>query len=470
MVARNDELETLGAATGAKTTGARLGVATYFGYGLGSVATGIFTTLPGLLLLAFMVRHLAMPPALAGLVIFLPRFWDVFVDPVMGAISDRTRSRIGARRPWLALGGLLLPLSFVFLFRVPELSGQEAALYVLLVYVIGNTAFSIFQVPYVALPAEMTEDYDERTTIMAWRITLLAVGILIAGGAAPEIVRLAGGGREGYATMAIVIGAIMLAACASAFFGTRRIPLVQPVRTTAPFAEQLRAAAQNKPFFWLLGAFLVQALGTGCMLAAVDFFSVYRLNDPALTSRLFACLIAPSLVTMPLWAWVGHRFGKKTGFIACTLIFALGGLSLISASPDRVWLVYLQVLIMGTAYAGTQMFPLAMLPDTISADTARTGLRRAGSFTGVWTAGEKLGMALGPAVFAGMLAASGFVEGQDGAVLGQPPQALAGILIGTAVAPALFLLASLYFIHRYGLESYGRRPRSAPPGITGAPP
>lgn len=430
----------------------RLGVGTYAGYGMGSVATGIFTTLPGLLLLAFMVRHLAVPPALAGLVIFLPRFWDVITDPLVGTLSDRTRTRLGARRPWLAAGTVLLPLAFIFLFRVTELSGTQAAVYVLCVYILGTTAFTIFQVPYVALPAEMTEDYDERTTIMAWRIALLAVGILVAGGAAPQIVTAAGGGREGFAAMGLVIGAVIFLACAAAFFGTRRIPVVAPVRSTAGLREQWRAALENKPFFWLLGAFLVQALGVGCMLAAVDFFSAYRLGDPGLTSYLFACLILPSLLTMPLWARVGHRWGKKTGYIACTVIYALSGLSLAAASPERLWLVYVQVFAMGTAYAGTQMFPLAMLPDTISADTARTGLRRAGAFTGVWTAGEKIGLALGPAVFAAVLAATGFAEGTDGRLVEQSAPALTGILIGFAVLPAVFLFASIALIRRYQLD------------------
>jgi glycoside/pentoside/hexuronide:cation symporter, GPH family len=122
---------------------------------------------------------------------------------------------------------------------------------------------------------------------------------------------------------------------------------------------------------------------------------------------------------------------------------------------------------MGTAYAGTQMFPLAMLPDTISADTARTGLRRAGAFTGVWTAGEKIGLALGPAIFAGVLAVSGFAEGRDGAILDQPDAALSGILVGFAVAPAFFLLASILLIQRYRLEP--AHPELRPPVVSRLP-
>lgn len=430
----------------------RLGRGTYIGYGIGSVGTGIFTTVPGLLLLTFMVRQLAVPPAVAGLVILMPRLWDMVSDPLAGSLSDRTRTRIGPRRPWLLAGALTLPIAFALLFRVPELSGTEAALYVLVVYLIGATAFTVFQVPYVALPAEMTEDYDERTTILAYRIACLTVGILIAGAAAPQVLEAGGGDRDGYALMGLVIGVVLFVVLIGAFVGTRRIPVVEPTRSTAPFREQLRAAAENRAFFWLLGSFVVQALGVGAMLAGVDFFAAYILEDTSQTAILFACLVAPALVTMPLWAWVGHRLGKKTGYIICIVIFGLGGFALLAAAPERLVYTYVVVFLMGSAYAGTQMFPLAMLPDTIAAHTHRTGLRRAGSYTGVWTAGEKVGFALGPAVLAGVLALTGFVETEGGAIVDQPPAALLGIMVGFAIIPALVVLASLLLLRRYDLD------------------
>jgi glycoside/pentoside/hexuronide:cation symporter, GPH family len=448
----------------------RLGRGTYLGYGIGSVGTGIFTTVPGLLLLTFMVRQLAVPPAIAGVVILAPRLWDMVTDPLAGSLSDRTRTRIGPRRPWLLAGSLTLPVAFVLLFRVPELSGTAAALYVLVVYLFGATAFTVFQVPYVALPAEMTEDYDERTTILAYRIAFLTVGILIAGAAAPQVLSAGGGGRAGYALMGVVIGVVLFVVLFGAFVGTRRIPLVEPTRATAPFREQLRAAAENRPFFWLLGCFVVQALGVGAMLAGVDFFAAYVLEDAEQTAILFACLVAPALVTMPLWAWVGHRFGKKTGFTACILLFGAGGFCLLAASPDRLPFVYVVVFLMGTAYAGTQMFPLAMLPDTIAADTHRTGLRRAGSYTGVWTAGEKAGFAVGPAVLATLLAVTGFVETEGGAIVDQPPAAITGIVVGFAVVPAVMVLSSLLLLRHYDLDEAAVRSFVTPEATAVAPP
>lgn len=430
----------------------RLGNGIYFGYGLGTVATAIFSTLPGLLLLSFMVRQLAIPPALAAAVIFFPRLWDVITDPLVGSWSDRTRSRIGPRRPWLLAGMALMPVAFLMMFGDSGLSGQSAAMYMLVVYLVGTTAFTVFQVPYVALPAEMTQDYHERTTIMSWRIALLAVGILLSGGLAPALVEWSGGGRAGFEVMSIVIAAVVLISCASAYFTTGRLPVTPVKAQSASFREQFSAALSRPSYLSLLLAFVVQGLAVGCMLAAVEFYCVYQLGDASLTSTLFVCLVAPSLITMPIWAWVGRHKGKRFGYQLCTIIFALSGMSLLFADAEQMWSVYLRIVVMGTAYAGTQMFPLAMLPDAISDDQRRSGANRAGAFTGFWTAGEKVGLAMGAVVFALILGLAGFLEGENGALLVQPESAIVAINWGFAGIPSLLLLFSLILIRRYRLD------------------
>jgi glycoside/pentoside/hexuronide:cation symporter, GPH family len=429
-----------------------LTLSTYIGYGVGSVGTGIFSTVPGLLLLSFMIRYLEIPPAIAGTVIFIPRFWDVITDPFAGSLSDRTSSRWGARRPWMLAGSLTLPIVFALLFRVPEHTGMAAAWYVLFIYILCTTFYTIYQVPYIAMPAEMTESYDERTTIMSYRIAFLTLGILVGGALAPELVSAGGGGREGYILMGNVVGVILFLVLIGSFFGTRKVPHIDPVPTTVPFREQMRAAADNKPFFILFGSYIIQVLGIGAMLAGVDFYSSYILGDPKQTSILFVFLIGPALVTMPLWVKIGRRFGKLTGYIICTVLFALGGFALMAAGAETLWLVYLIVFIMGAGYAGTQLFPYSMLPDTISADTLKTGLRRAGAYTGVWTAADKAGFAVGPAVFAAILAITGFMETEGGILIDQPASALVGVRIGFALLPALLMALSLLLLRFYRLD------------------
>ena len=141
------------------------------GYALGSLVTGAFGTVPGLLLLPYLTDTLGVAAGVAALLVLLPKAWDVLVNPVAGRISDRTRSRWGARRPYLLLGGLALAVLFAGIFAAPFGTGPAAGAYVAL-----------------ALPAELTDDPAERTRLMSWRIAVLALAILVSGAVAPAVV------------------------------------------------------------------------------------------------------------------------------------------------------------------------------------------------------------------------------------------------------------------------------------------
>jgi Na+/melibiose symporter-like transporter len=152
---------------------------------------------------------------------------------------------------------------------------------------------------------------------------------------------------------------------------------------------------------------------------------------------------------VPVWARISFRVGKLRSFQISVGGFAVVALTLLTAAEDRVWLAVAQAALLGFFYAGTQLFPFSMLPDAIDVDTDTTGMSRAGAFTGLWTAGETVGAAAGPAIFAAVLALTGFVESSADEVVEQTATALNGIRWGFAVLPGLLLLASLPIIGRY---------------------
>ena len=157
-----------------------------FGYSLGSLLTGAFGTVPGLLLLPYLTDSLGVGAGLAGLLVLAPKAWDVVVNPVAGRVSDRTVTGIGPRRPYLLGAGLAVAVLFALIFAGPFGSSTAAApAYVAVAFLLTATAYAFFQVPYVAMPAEMTDDYGERTRLMTWRVAVLALAILVSGGGAP---------------------------------------------------------------------------------------------------------------------------------------------------------------------------------------------------------------------------------------------------------------------------------------------
>ncbi|GAA0210814.1 MFS transporter [Saccharothrix mutabilis subsp. mutabilis] len=405
------------------------------GYATGSLVTGAFGTVPGLLLLPYLTDRLAVPAAVAGLLVLAPKAWDVLFNPVAGRISDRA----GVRRPFLLRGGVAVAVLFALLFAGP-FTGAAGAAYVAVVFLLCATAYAFFQVPYVAMAAELTEDYDERTRLMAWRITFLALAILVSGAGAPAVRDLAGG----YGLMGVAVGALILVGTVVTVLGTRDV--ARHVPASAGLRELVGAVRESRAFRLLLAVFVVQAVGLGTMLAGVDYFARLVLGDQSLQTWLFVGFVGPALVVMPLWQRVGRRRGKRFGLVAASLLFAAAVVGLTASRALPVAAVLALMAVIGVGYAGMQVFPLAMLPDVITAQERRSGDTRAGLFSGVWTAGETLGLALGPGVYGLVLGLGGYVAGTGDAV--QPGSAVTAALLGFTALPALLVVLALPLLPR----------------------
>jgi Na+/melibiose symporter-like transporter len=253
--------------------------------------------------------------------------------------------------------------------------------------------------------------------------------------------------------MALVVGVLLGLSLLGAWIGTRSTRSYGVPEQGATVAELVTAVRENRWFALLLGAFVLQALATGTMLAGAVYVATYVLGDPALTSVLFACLVGPAVLVMPVWRSVGLRIGKHRAFLVASLFFVAGTLLLLALRVLPQVGVYATVGLVGIAYAGMQMFPLSMLPDTLAADAARSGRQRAGTFTGLWTAGETTGFALGPAIVAGVLAVTGFVSSTQAQDVTQPASAVTGIVLAFSLLPAFLALLSVPLVLRYDLTA-----------------
>lgn len=434
-------------------------------FALGAVATGTFATVPGLLLLPYLTDTLGIGALVAGCIAFLPKAWDVVLNPIAGRISDRSVARPGGRRGvFLLRSGAALSVCFALLFAGPGAPTAVAGAWVVVAFLGCATAYGFFQVPYMALPAEMTDDYAERTRLMTWRVAVLALAILVAGTTTPAI-RDAVGGHQGYRVMGCYVAVLILFGAAGAYVSTRRVRPVRAGATSEGLRAQLRLIARVRPFRALLATFVLQALATGAMLAAVDYVARYLLESRGEASILFACFVAPALLFSAAWSRFAARYGKRAGYTAATLLLATGALGLLASLSGPSPVVYAATTVAGVGYAGAQIFPMAMLPDVAAVEAARTGENRVGVFAGVWTAGETLGLALGPGLYAVVLAIGGYVSSTDGAAV-QPRSAEIAIALGFSVAPALLVLLSLVALRRYTLDAADVNAPAGPEGAS----
>jgi GPH family glycoside/pentoside/hexuronide:cation symporter len=431
---------------------------TVAGYAIGSLGTGGFATLPGLVLIYFLTDTLGVAAIAAGALVTGAKIWDVIIDPIIGARSDHSLAVTGSRRRYMVLGAILLPVFFIITFAVPAgLPPVASGLWVLIAFVLTATAFSLFQVPYIALPAELAKGYDQRTRLLSWRVVVLTLAILLFGGGGPALRELGGSDKHlGYLLMAVVAGLVIgIGMFVSSFTAKRGLvepSALKPASIRANYAEGFGALRRSQPFRALLFTFLLQALATGLMLGGAQYVATWVLKSEDAVTFLFVALIAPALIAAPIWGVIARRIGKERSFVIASLLFGLAALSMVFL----IWFpgawVYLPVAVAGAAYAGMQSLPMAMLPDVISHDARANGSGRAGSFGGVWTAGETMGTAIGAAVLTIVLAAGGYIATTAGHSVGQPSSAIAAIVLGFSVVPAVIMAFSLVSLRRYRLR------------------
>ncbi|MEU8011407.1 MFS transporter [Micromonospora parva] len=438
------------------------------GFAAGSLGMGVWVTVPGLLLLYFLTDVLAVGPWLAGLALLLPKIADVLLHPWVGHRADVEQTRRGDRRRLLLLG-CALPVAFAALFAVPGgLTGAPAAAWVAVFFIAGNLLFAAYQVPYLATPADLRIGYHERTRLMAFRMVVLTLGILVSGLLAPLLTGGDAATRGGYQRMGVILAVGMLVAMLVGVAGIARLRGSAPSTATAGHSgwRALRVALRDAQFRWLVAAYLAMSTTTHLVLAGVPYYAEYELRAPGLTTVLVAAFVAPALLVTPLWLVVARRVGKQRALLGAQGAFAVGSLVLAVGRPAGLPVLIGAVAVLGVAFAGMQLLPFSMLPDVIRAansdaansDAANSdaGGTGAGTYTGVWTATEATGAALGPYAYALCLTVGGFVASTAGESPVQPDAALAAVRYGFGLLPAVAMLAALLLQRRYTLDATAR--------------
>ncbi|MCB2114507.1 MAG: MFS transporter [Parvularculaceae bacterium] len=415
-------------------------------YSIGSIGTGIYLTAPSVLLLYYLTQVLGVSPALAGLAVFIPRLWDLATDPYMGAVSDRTRSRFGRRRPYLLAGAVLTALSFGFLFSAPQLEGELANfVYVLIIYILSATAYTIFAVPYLSMPAEMSEDADERASIMAYRMSFAMTGVLAGAALAPALVAYFGGGRAGFSAMSWVLAAVCAVTMLAAFSGTARAPDITSGKRTNG-ERRLLAPFRHPGFSLLAAAYFLQLAGLGAFTGAVPYMVTQVMaRGESDISTVFLALLGGTLVSLFLWERLARRFGKMRAYFAAAFVTLVGAVAILPVVGPQSWRALIVCTsAVGFGFGGLQLLPFAMLTDLIQ-EARRKGDDAAGAFTGVWTAMEKGGLAVGPLAVGLILSIGGFAAGAAEQTTG----AVRAVRLALAFAPSLFIALSLPAILKF---------------------
>ena len=433
-------------ARSARAPHSRLPLGIKLSFGIGDVGSNIFIVTTGMYLLFFLTNVVGVNPALAGTMLLFPKLWDVVSDPIMGAISDVTHSRFGRRRVYLLYGAVPFGLSFFILFLAPGFQMEFAnALQTSLLFALACTAFTVINVPYASMVPEMSDDYNERLSIVSFRMTFASIGALLAGGLALTLVSAGGGGADGFRFMGGIFGLAIIVSCLWCFFGTRKARSLPPHKEAPPIKEQIKIAARNYPFMVLMTSYFMQALAIGVMMAGFVYYVKYAMTLPETAMNIaFPIFMVTGVIFIPVWLAIGKRLGKIKSYYIGLAIFTLSMGSLFFTSSSQLVMFYAQVFVAGIGFSSFQLFPFSMLPDTVEYDQMQSGMRREGIFSGMWSAGQKIAYSVGPPIVGFALALSGFV--MEGV---QPESVATGVRIIFCLFPAAMILLSFLPFSKY---------------------
>ncbi len=436
-----------------QNTDTRLTMNAQLGWAIGALGISAYVGITMIYLLFFLTEALHISPAWAGIALLIPRIWDGITDPAMGAISDRTKTRMGRRRPFILVGGPLFGLAFAAIFLAPAgASEMMKVVYVTIAFLITSTAYTIYYVPYSAMIPEMTANYKERTLLAGYKMVASRVGIVLAVTVAPWLFNSRETLAEGFMLMGLIFGAFMAITALVSFFSTARAPqIVKPVKTFS-LRDEILAIRQNRPFRILWSVFLLQNIAIGATATTGIYFVTYVMKvSPALVGIIMALAPVTATFATPVWIWIARRMGKRETYFMGMGITATMTLPILFIPEGYVALLVTVLLLAGIGDAANQLASNSMVPDTVEVDELQSGERREGIIYGAWTFCLKLGMALGAFLVSLSLSFFGF-SGGSGAEGVQSQEALTGIRMTYSLVPFTLWILAILLLRKYDLN------------------
>ncbi|NPV74807.1 MAG: MFS transporter [Anaerolineae bacterium] len=424
-------------------------------YGFGDTGFSLTLTIIGAYFAIFLTDVVGLRPGIAAIAIFIGRSWDYINDPLIGHLSDRTRTRWGRRRPFLLFGALPFALAYILMWVKPPFESQTLlAAYYAAVYVLFDAAATFVYMPYFALTPELTDNYDERTTLTTYRMFFSILGSLIAFTIPLLIV---GSFQPQNAGRVLLMGTIFAFASALplllVFLGTReRAEFLQQKQPS--LKESLQAAFKNRPFVFGAVIFLLTWASMDILQTTLLYFVKYVVQREAQGDGIMATIFITAILALPFWEWASRRWNKRLAYSAGVAFWALVQLALITLNASAALpLIFTLCVLAGVGVSAAHVLPWSILPDAIEWDEWQTGQRHEGMFYSLITLAQKIASSLAIPLVLLALEATGYIPN----VPQQSESALLGIRLVIGPIPALLLCSGIVFALLYPLSRESHR-------------
>ncbi len=435
-----------------KDSADRLPLRTKVLFSTGDLSTSIPLAIVMFFQLYFLTDVAGLRPDLAGWAVGIGRIWDAVNDPLFGLVSDRIRTRWGRRRVLLLFGAVPLGVSFAMMWWVPPWGPLALTAYYAVAFILFDTIFTAVHVGYNALTPELTPDYDERSSLNGYRMVFSISGTLGAIILATMLSWTIDDPRLLFVVVGVGLGLVSILPPLIVFSVTRERPAEEQPEPL-PVREALKATLSNRPFWLVMGLYLLSWTTASILAAVLVYFATYYLGVPDQANYFVLVAEGAAIAFIPLWVWVARRLDKRRAFILGMLSWIVVLLALFGLQPDQVTLAYVLAALAGSGIATAYVIPWSMVPDIIEYDQVSTGQRREGSYYAFASFFQKL--ATGAAIWAmgQTLALTGYITPALGAPPPvQPPEAVQAIRVFMGPVPVVLLVLSILFAWRYPIS------------------
>ena len=425
-------------------------------YGLGDAGTGLAATQLGFYLFPFFTCAAGLPAFIAGSLLTVIKVWDAINDPLIGWMSDHTRSRWGPRIPWMLGAALPLGISLAAMWWVPEGNDLQRTLYYIVMAILLMTAYTSVNLPYAALSTELTGDTAIRTRLNAARFT----GSIVAGLSGLIVASLVlSDGADGYLRMGRITGTIASVATLACCWGLAPFAkrAQRPTNQAEPILDQLRRIRSNPRFLMVLGLYLALWFSLQLMQVVALIWLVQVVHvPPNLSTWILLPFQLSALVGLQFWSLLSNRRGRLVALrwgaglwiLACLLSMVFPAMQNGGTPAELIPLIGLIALV-GIGASTAYLIPWSLLPDAIDADPTHP----AGLYTAWMVLGQKLIIGLSMSVFGVLLSATGYISSEscDGAMsfIEQPDTALFAIRMSMGLIPAILVVVGLLVMRRW---------------------
>lgn len=398
---------------------------TKIGYGIAQLGVSGVEFAIRIHLLLFYTDVAGLRADLAGYAVAIGVIWDAITDPFMGSLSDHTKTSWGKRRPYILFGGIALAAAYILLFSPPNFQSQEGKFVFLLIsYILLNTAMTVIAVPLYALGGELTEDSHERNEVYGWLMFFFGMGTILGvvlpslalGNLDMEKASLAEK-AQAYSLASVYLAIVLVLSSTLTFLSTknRDLPYTnKPTISPKEFFLSLGSVLKNKIFFPFFLSYFVGMVGIGLNGVTALYYYHYRLGLSRWQSDwIIGAFMGLIMVSLPFWIWMANHFGKKKpAFWGGFLLGCLITLAYLFLPPHHFWPPMTIAMIAGVLGGASVLF-YSLVPDIVDYDEAITGEHREGLYFGVLNMGIKMSRALSIALAGNLLSWIGFVPNAE---------------------------------------------------------